>query len=132
MARKSVHASDRVTTVLLARQQYRTQLATCWCHRLKFVDESGCEIAMTRRYGRTQYARRLLDAVRKNFGFNVTLLGALLCTQLDAVMTVEAATNTTVFRAYGEQLLLPKLVPDDIVVMDNFSLHKITNTRGSQ
>lgn len=87
---------------------------------------------MTRRYGRTQYARRLLDAVRKNFGFNVTLLGALLCTQLDAVMTVEAATNTTVFRAYGEQLLLPKLVPDDIVVMDNFSLHKITNTRGSQ
>ena len=45
---KILHASERDTpTVLLARQQYRTQLAACSCRHLKFIDESGCNIAMT-------------------------------------------------------------------------------------
>jgi transposase len=128
--KKTLHASERDTpTVLLARQQYRTQLAACSCRHLKFIDESGCNIAMTRRYGRAQYGRRVADAVPKNFGLNVTILGALSCTGLDAVMTVEGATDTAVFRAYVEQVLVPTLVADDVVVMDNLSVHKVSGIR---
>ena len=54
---------------------------------------------MTRRYGRAQFGRRVADAVPKNFGLNVTILGALSCTGLDAVMTVEGATDTAVLLA---------------------------------
>jgi transposase len=96
---------------------------------LKFIDESGCNIAMTRRYGRAQFGRRVADAVPKNFGLNVTILGALSCTGLDAVMTVEGATDTAVFRAYVEQVLVPTLVADDIVVIDNLSVHKVRGIR---
>src|SRR6476620_1498354 len=128
--KKTLHASERDTpTVLLARQQYRTQLAACACRHLKFIDESGCNIAMTRRYGRAQFGRRVADAVPKNFGLNVTILGALSCTGLDAVMTVEGATDTAVFRAYVEQVLVPTLVAEDIVVMDNLSVHKVRGIR---
>jgi len=84
---------------------------------------------MTRRYGRAQYGRRVPDAVPKNFGLNVTILGALSCTGLDAVMTVEGATDTAVFRAYVEQVLVPTLVADDIVIMDNLSVHKVRGIR---
>ena len=84
---------------------------------------------MTRRYGRAQFGRRVADAVPKNFGLNVTILGALSCTGLDAVMTVEGATDTAVFRAYVEQVLVPTLVADDIVVMDNLSVHKVSGIR---
>lgn len=84
---------------------------------------------MTRRYGRAQFGRRVADAVPKNFGLNVTILGALSCTGLDAVMTVEGATDTAVFRAYVEQVLVPTLVADDIVVMDNLSVHKVRGIR---
>jgi transposase len=128
--KKTLHASERGTSaVLLARQQYRTQLAACACGHLKFIDESGCNIAMTRRYGRAQYGRRVADAVPKNFGLNVTILGALSCNGLDAVMTVEGATDTAVFRAYIEQVLVPTLVADDVVVMDNLSVHKVSGIR---
>jgi transposase len=84
---------------------------------------------MTRRYGRAQYGRRVADAVPKNFGLNVTILGALSCNGLDAVMTVESATDTAVFRAYVEQVLVPTLVVDDVVVMDNLSVHKVSGIR---
>ena len=65
----------------------------------------------------------------KNFGLNVTILGAQSCTGLDAVMTVEGATDTAVFRAYVEHVLVPTLVADDIVVMDNLSVHKVSGIR---
>jgi transposase len=84
---------------------------------------------MTRRYGRAQYGRRVTDAVPKNFGLNVIILGALSCNGLDAVMTVEGATDTAVLRAYVEQVLVPTLVADDVVVMDNLSVHKVSGIR---
>jgi transposase len=44
-------------------------------------------------------------------------------------MTVDGATDTAVFRAYVEQVLVPTLVPGDIVVMDNLSTHKVSGIR---
>lgn len=84
---------------------------------------------MSRRYSRARRGMRVHDAVPKNVGRNVTILGALSCTGLDAVMTVDGATDTAVFRAYVEQVLVPKLVADDIVVMDNLSVHKVSGIR---
>ena len=84
---------------------------------------------MSRRYGRARRGTRVHDAVPKNFGRNVTVLGALSCTGLDAVMTVEGATDTAVFRAYVEQVLVHMLVADDIVVMDNLSVYKVSGIR---
>jgi transposase len=92
---------------------------------MKFVDESGLNIAMTRRYGRAPRGERVHDAVPENYGRNVTILGALSCDGLEAVMTVDAATDTNVFRAYVTHVLAPSLKPDDIVVMDNLSAHKV-------
>jgi hypothetical protein len=103
--KKTVHATERdAPHGLLSRKHYRTQLAPYQYRRLIFVDESGCNIAMTRRYGRARRGMRVHDAVPKNFGRNVTILGALSCTGLVAVMSVEGATDTAVFRAYVEQV----------------------------
>jgi hypothetical protein len=40
-----------------------------------------------------------------------------------ACMTVDAATDTEVFRAYLREVLLPTLKVGDIVVMDNLTPH---------
>lgn len=84
---------------------------------------------MSRRYGRAPGGHRVPDSVPRNFGRNVTLLGALSCTGLDAVMTVDGATDTPVFRVYVEQVLVPTLEPGDIVVMDNLRTHKVRGIR---
>ena len=41
-----------------------------------------------------------------------------------ACMTIPGATDTEVFRAYGDRVLRPTLRPGDIVIMDNLSPHK--------
>ena len=81
---------------------------------------------MTRRYGRARRGMRVHDAIPKNFGRNVTILDAFACTGLVPVMSVEGATDTAVFRAYVEQVLVPTLAAGDIVVMDNLSSHKVS------
>jgi len=45
-----------------------------------------------------------------------------------ACMILEGATDTEVFRAYVEQVLVPTLRPGDLVVMDNLSPHKSPET----
>jgi transposase len=82
-------------------------------------------IAMTRRYGRAMRGQRVHDAVPKNFGRNVSILGSLSWYGMEAVMTVEGAVDAAVFRAYVGQVLVPTLRAGDVVVMDNLSVHKV-------
>ena len=44
---------------------------------------------------------------------------------LIATMTIEAPTDREVFLSYLEPVLCPRLKPGQIVVMDNFSSHKV-------
>ena len=106
------------------RAHYRDVSATLDLHRLKFIDESGINLAMTRLYGRAPRGERALGSAPRNYGQNVTMLGALSCTGLEAVMTIEGATDSDVFHAYVQQVLGPTLHAGDIVVADNLAAHK--------
>jgi transposase len=90
------------------------------------VDEAGVNLALTRLYGRAPKGERAIGSVPQNYGENITLLGALGVDGIQAVMTVNGATDAEVFRTYIKQVLGPTLVPGDIVVLDNLSAHKAT------
>jgi transposase len=96
---------------------------------LQCIDESGVTLAMTRRYGRAPRGERIRDAVPQNYGPNVTMLGALSIQGIEAVMTVDGATDADVFLAYVEHVLAPTLSPGDIVVMDNLRAHKVAGVQ---
>lgn len=66
-------------------------------------------------------------AKRKRFSF----IGALNPTnkRLFAPFYSENYTNTEVFLTWIEQVLIPELTPEMIVVMDNASFHKSTKIR---
>lgn len=81
---------------------------------------------MTRRFGRAPRGERVIGAVPQNYGANLTMIAALGLHGIDAVMTIEGATDAEVFQAYTEQVLAPTLRPGDIVVLDNLSAHKTT------
>ena len=93
--------------------------------QLKFVDETGINLAMTRRYGRAAPGVRVVESVPHNYGENVSLLAAIGVKGVSAPMTVEGAVDTEVFRAWTEGVLGPTLEPGDIVVLDNLSVHKV-------
>jgi transposase len=106
------------------RALYRDLSATLDLHRVKFIDASGINLAMTRLYGRAPRGERVLGSAPQHSGPNVTRLGALSCTGREAVMTIEGATDGDVFRAYVHEVLGPTLREGDIVVVDNLSAHK--------
>ena len=59
----------------------------------------------------------------------MTFLGALRCDRLTAPCVFDGPINGECFRAYVEQLLVPCLRPDDIVIMDNLGSHKSAELR---
>ena len=123
--KKSLHASERDTERgQTARAGYWQRIAALDPQRLKCVDESGVNLALTRLYGRAPRGERVIGAVPQNYGRNVTMLGALGVHGIQAVMTVEGATDTEVCRTYVRQVLGPTLVPGEIVVLDNLGVHK--------
>jgi hypothetical protein len=96
---KSLHASERDTPrIQQARQDYRQRITALDLRRLKFVDEAGVNLAMTRLYGRAPVGERVMGSVPQNDGQKVTMLGTLGVQGLDAVMTVDGATDAEVFR----------------------------------
>jgi transposase len=111
--------------VRLRRGEYQTEIAVEIAGRLKFLDEAGSNIAMTRLYGRAAPGERVIDNVPQNYGENVTMLACLSLDGMLAPMTVAGAVDGAVFRAYVEQVLVPTLVAGDVVVMDNLGAHKV-------
>jgi transposase len=96
-----------------------------------FVDESGVTRSRTRRYGRAPKGERVQDAVPLGRWEVTTLIGALAFDGLRASFTVDAATDTDIFRAFLEQALVPALRPGDVVIWDNLPAHKAPDLKAS-
>jgi transposase len=94
-----------------------------------FLDESGVTTQMTRLWGRAPRGERIAEATPQGHWKVLTTLGAMSLRGIEAVMTVESATDGDVFLAYLEQVLCPKLKAGDVVVMDNLSAHKVKGVR---
>ncbi|EPX60294.1 hypothetical protein D187_002380 [Cystobacter fuscus DSM 2262] len=62
---------------------------------------------------------RVVEHVPRNRGVVTTVLGAMALDGIRALMTIEGATTADVFEAFVESMLVPRLNPGDIVVMDN-------------
>ena len=107
------------------RRQYRQRLGPHTLERLKFLDESGINRSMTRRYGRAPRGQRAVGSVPENRGPNTTMVGILGVTGVSAVATLEGAINGDRFRSYVVETLGPTLVAGDVVVMDNLPAHKV-------
>jgi hypothetical protein len=103
---------------------YWERIAPLDLRRVKFIDESAVNRARRRMYGRASPGERVIGRVPCHDGENITLLGTLGVEGLQAVMTVNGATDADVFRTYVKRVLGPTLVPGDLVVMDNLSAHK--------
>jgi len=54
----------------------------------------------------------------------LTFLAALRCDGLTAPCVFDGPINGIAFRAYVDQILVPALKPNDIVIMDNLGSHK--------
>ncbi len=111
------------------RSEYEAEVLRLVLERLKFLDEAGSNIAMTRLYGRAPPGRRVVESVPQNYGENVSMLAAISVAGVSAPMTITGAVDGLVFLEYVKQVLCPTLAEGETVVMDNLSAHKIAGVR---
>jgi transposase len=124
--KKSLHASEQDTPrVKRLRKAYWEWIAEVMVKRLKFIDESGLHLSLTRLYGRAAAGARVVDAVpQRPGGPSWTLIGALGLDGVSAPWLLEGPVDSAAFEVYVCQVLSPTLRQGDIVVMDNLSAHK--------
>jgi transposase len=128
--KKSLHAAEQQRPdVAAARQVWRERQPSLDPDRLVFIDETWATTNMTRRCGRAPRGQRLVASVPHGHWKTSTFVAGLRSTGLTAPLVVDGAINGDVFRAYVEQILVPTLVPGDIVILDNLSSHKVVGVR---
>lgn len=91
---------------------------------LVFLDECGINTTMHLRYGRAPRGQRAEGIVPRNWKSNTTVIGALGYQGVQAAMTLEGALDSLAFEAFVEHILVPTLMPGQIVILDNLSVHK--------
>jgi Transposase and inactivated derivatives len=93
--------------------------------KLKFLDETGTLLNMTRRYGRAEPGERVVESIPSDYGSNHTLIATLSLDGIQAPWVFEGALNGDIFKLYLEEVLGPTLQPGEILLMDNLSSHKV-------
>lgn len=96
---------------------------------IKFLDEFGVHLGMTRLFGRADPSQRVVEATLGYSGTHYTVVAALSLKAVSAPMILEGAMNRLVFESYIESELAPTLKRGDIVIMDNLSAHKSEKAR---
>ena len=91
--------------------------------RLKFIDESGTHLGLTRLFGRAAPGQRIVEATPGYSGPHYTLGATLAWKEVMAPWIFEGARNRVAFETYVRSQLLPTLRRGDIVVLDNLSAH---------
>lgn len=99
--------------------------------KLVFIDETGASTKMARLYGRAPRGKRCRAPVPHGHWKTTTFVGALRLSGMTAPMTLDGAMDGAAFQAWVDQLLVPTLLPDDIVIMDNLPAHKRAGIRES-
>ena len=108
------------------RQDFQTQFVESLgklVKRLKFLDESGANLGLTRLFGRAAPGQRVVEATPGYSGPHYTLVATLGWQEVTAPWIVEGSLDGVAFEAYVRTQLLPTLRRGDIVMMDNLSVH---------
>ena len=133
LKKKQVHASEQKREdVAQARKEWKEKQehhVELPVDKLVFLDESGVNIDMVRRYGRAKNKNRVNDYAPVNTPKKTTLVSSLRLDGTQAYEFFQGSLNGKNFLSYVKNTLIPTLKKGDIVVMDNLSCHKVKGVK---
>jgi transposase len=108
-----------------ARKKWLEDLAKLDVKKLVFLDETSRFVNISRSYGWGPSHERLVDSFPKGKKQRVSLIAAIgRHTNLaEHAMLHPESVDKNAFKAYLETVLLPKLKPGTILIMDNWKVH---------
>lgn len=94
-----------------------------------FLDETSTQTTLTRARGRAPRGERVVGAVPRNHGANITCLVAMSPTGMHAPCVFEGAVTSDLFVRWLRRWLVPTLRWGTTVVLDNLSVHRHADVR---
>ena len=126
--KKSLHDSQRETPrVKRLRRKFSKHIEQelgARVKHLKFIDEIGANLGLTRLCGRAAPGERVVEATPGDAGPHSTVVAALGWSGVTAPWVLEGAMDAAAFETDVEKVLAPTWRAGDIVLMDNLSAHK--------
>ena len=107
------------------RKLWKENITPELAEHLVFLDESGVNTNLTRRYGRAPSSQRVVDHAPLNTPKTTTVLSSIRFNGEKVFTTYQGGTTGERFLTYLKDTLLPTLHPGDIVVMDNMRTHRM-------
>ena len=106
----------------MKRAAFEKQPAKLPAERLVFLDEFSIHTALTPAYGRDPSGERVVmpEPFERE---RVSVIAALSLCGVHAPLTLPGAFDTAAFDLWVEPALVPCLLPNDIVMMDNVRFH---------
>lgn len=92
-----------------------------------FLDETGVLLGLTRTHARSRSGSRADDSKPFYRGARVTVIGAISCQKVVALMTLDGSMDSSAFKVFIQKFLGPQLWPGAVVVMDNLPAHKVAS-----
>jgi transposase len=128
--KKAIHASEGdCPRVESARKAWLEKIATIDSRSFVFIDETGVNLGMTRRYARAEGQARAHGSAPKSPGENVSVIGSIRLDGSMTAMNFPGALDGEAFHVYAKEILCPTLRCGDIVVMDNLRVHQNKRVR---
>jgi len=112
-----------------ARAAWREKSRGIDAKRFVILDETGSNLGLTPLYALAPRGKRAHGSIPRNRGKNTTMIASLTLAGMGPAMLLEGAMDSDAFFAYVEQVLVPTLLPNQIVVMDNLSSHTGASVR---
>ena len=94
-----------------------------------FLDESGLHLGMSNLYGRGKSYERVKSFDPFNKGKRVTMIAAIGSEKIEVATFGEWHVDGSIFLNFIKSCLVPILRPGKIVIMDNLSVHKLSEVR---
>jgi transposase len=88
------------------------------------LDESSINLAYTRLYGRAKKNERVKEGVKDIRFERQSILSTMRLSGKMCPLIFEGTLNKYLFAEYLKTFLKPMLLPDDVVLLDNSSVHK--------
>jgi len=126
LKKKTLRSSQaRTDRVQVLRSEYWDQIRQVDPDNLIFLDEMGVLLGLTRSEARSPVNTRVYDFKPFYRGAKVTVIGAISCNRVLALMTLNDSMDGKAFRVFVEKLLVPQLWVGAVVVMDNLPAYKV-------
>lgn len=119
--RQSVSVFD----VAAAREAWSEMITHCEADKLVFLDESGVNTDLSRRYGRAIGGGRSVDRTPLHTPANTTIVSSVRLSGETAYTIYSGGTTREKFLDYLRNTLIPTLHEGDIVIMDNMRTHHV-------